>query len=54
MNGFELAQLNVARPIGPLESPVMARLAPLRERGPTPAAFTFRQVYEPWPSESSA
>jgi hypothetical protein len=48
---WHLAQLNVGRPRGPMDGPVMAEfVARLGERGPSPEAFTFKQRF-PAPGE---
>jgi len=54
LSRLHLAQLNVGVIKAPLDSPVMAdfdeamaRLAHLREHGPTPRAFHFRSALPP-------
>lgn len=61
MAGYELAQLNITWMKAPLDLREMAefvanleeRLTQLRQHGPSPAAFTFRNAYRAPDAEQS-
>jgi hypothetical protein len=45
---MHLAQVNIARAKGPLDGPMMTGfVARLEAKGPTPFAFTFRELFPP-------
>lgn len=59
MRGHDLAQLNIGRLVAPrghrpTAAEAIERLRHLREHGPTPTAFTFRQRFDADAAETAA